>query len=73
MFACDAEAVITDYLTHENFHSRKPGIEDKLERLVALVGKITDHHKINLLELVDSRYALENTYTFDPNGQETKW
>jgi hypothetical protein len=56
------EEVVRDYVTHSDFHQPAPGIEQRLDRLVLLVGRLSDKLGVNLLEVID-KYDLQETYT----------
>jgi len=49
--------IVEDYINHQRgFYSAPPGIEQKLERLVFLIGQIADHANVNLLEIMDASH-----------------
>lgn len=67
-FGRTGEALIDDHLHARDFYTNgRPGIESQINRLAALVGKISDTLGINLLEMID-RDELEGKYEFVPES-----
>jgi hypothetical protein len=46
-------AEVIHALIHQEDHFEVPGIEVKLERLIQVVGAISDHLKVDLTEVLD--------------------
>lgn len=56
------EEIVEDFLCHQRgSYSSAVGIEEKINRLAFLIGRVADHAGINLLEIIEP-CELSGTY-----------